>query len=180
MIEVLQDIMKEIEDVIGKVKEEDLQNVMAELDKSKRVFVAGEGRSGFSAKGFAMRLMHLGYTVYFVGETITPAMEAGDVFIGVSGSGKSASVVNDANKAKDKGLTVIAVTSKSESPLAKAAKTILVIPGTVKGDTGEARGSIQLLSSLFDQSLHITLDALCLLLSRRDHIANEAATKAHW
>lgn len=88
MVEVLQDIMQEIEDVIGKVKEEDLQNVMAELDKSKRVFVAGEGRSGFSARGFAMRLMHIGYTVYFVGETITPAMKEGDVFIGVSGSGK--------------------------------------------------------------------------------------------
>ena len=180
MVEVLQDIMQEIEDVIDKVKDEELQAVMAELDKSRRVFVAGEGRSGFSARGFAMRLMHLGYTVYFVGETITPAMQAGDVFIGVSGSGKSASVVNDAKKAKDAGLTVIAVTSKPESPLAEAAKTVLVIPGTVKGDTGEARGSIQLLSSLFDQSLHITLDALCLLLSRRDHTANETATKAHW
>ena len=99
---------------------------------------------------------------------------------GVSGSGKSASVVNDAKKAKEAGITVIAVTSKPESPLAKEAKTVLVIPGTVKGDTGEARGSIQLLSSLFDQSLHITLDALCLLLSRRDHTANETATKAHW
>ena len=168
------------QDVIDKVKDEELQAVMAELDKSRRVFVAGEGRSGFSARGFAMRLMHIGYTVYFVGETITPAMQAGDVFIGVSGSGKSASVVNDAKKAKDAGLTVIAVTSKPESPLAEAAKTVLVIPGTVKGDTWEARGSIQLLSSLFDQSLHITLDALCLLLSRRDHTANETATKAHW
>lgn len=148
MVEVLQDIMQEIEDVIDKVKDEELQAVMAELDKSRRVFVAGEGRSGFSARGFAMRLMHIGYTVYFVGETITPAMQAGDVFIGVSGSGKSASVVNDAKKAKDVGLTVIAVTSKPESPLAEAAKTVLVIPGTVKGDTGEARGSIQLLSSL--------------------------------
>ena len=93
---------------------------------------------------------------------------------------KLTEMVNDAKKAKDAGLTVIAVTSKPESPLAEAAKTVLVIPGTVKGDTGEARGSIQLLSSLFDQSLHITLDALCLLLSRRDHTANETATKAHW
>ena len=126
MVEVLQDIMQEIEDVIDKVKDEELQAVMAELDKSRRVFVAGEGRSGFSARGFAMRLMHIGYTVYFVGETITPAMQAGDVFIGVSGSGKSASVVNDAKKAKDAGLTVIAVTSKPESPLAEAAKTVLV------------------------------------------------------
>lgn len=180
MVAILTDIMQEIEDVLGKVQEEELQAVMAELDQSRRVFVAGEGRSGFSARGFAMRLMHIGYTVYFVGETITPAMKAGDVFIGVSGSGKSAGVVNDAKKAKDMGLTVIAVTSKPESALAALADVVMVIPGTVKGDSGEARGSIQLLSSLFDQSLHITLDALCLLLSRRDHTANEVATKAHW
>ena len=63
MIEVLKDIMNEIEDVIGKVKEEEIQAVMDRLDKSRRVFVAGEGRSGFSAKGFAMRLMHIGYRV---------------------------------------------------------------------------------------------------------------------
>lgn len=180
MIEVLKDIMNEIEDVIGKVKEEEIQAVMDRLDKSRRVFVAGEGRSGFSAKGFAMRLMHIGYTVFVVGETITPAMSSGDVFIGVSGSGKSAGVVNDAKKAKEAGCTVLAVTSKPESPLAELAEVLLQIPGTVKGDTGETRGSIQLLSSLFDQSLHITLDALCLLLSRREHTANEEATKAHW
>ena len=180
MVEVLRTIMDEIEDVMGKVKEEELQAVMDRLDKSRRVFVVGEGRSGFSARGFAMRLMHLGYTVFFVGETITPAMEAGDVFIGVSGSGKSAGVVGDAKKAAEKGCTVIAVTSKPQSPLAEEAESVLVIPGTVKGDTGESRGSVQLLSSLFDQSLHITLDALCLLLSRRDHTANDTATKAHW
>ena len=180
MIEVLQTIMTEIEEVTGKVKEEELQAVIEEFDKKRRVFVAGEGRSGLSAKGFAMRLMHLGYTVFVVGETITPAVHDGDIFIGVSGSGKSASVLNDTKKAADKGCTVIAVTSKPSSPLAQFADKVLVIPGTVKGDTGEGRGSVQLLSSLFDQSLHITLDAVCLLLSYRDNTANETATQAHW
>lgn len=180
MVDTLRTVMDEIEEVIDKVKEEDILAMMSEIDKTKRLFVAGEGRSGFSARGFAMRMMHLGYTVYFVGETITPAMEAGDVFIGVSGSGKSAGVVGDAKKAAEKGCTVIAVTSKPESPLAQAAKTVMVIPGTVKGDTGQSRGSVQLLSSLFDQSLHITLDAICLMISRRDNTANDAATKAHW
>lgn len=180
MVEVLDTIMNEINDVLGKVKKEELQSVIDRLDKSGRIFVSGEGRSGFSARGFAMRLMHLGYTVFFVGETITPAMEAGDVFIGVSGSGKSAGVVNDAEKAVKAGCTVIAVTSKPDSPLAAQSQCTLVIPGTVKGDAGSERGSVQLLSSLFDQCLHITLDALCLLISYRDHTANDTATKAHW
>ena len=180
MVDVLSTIMNEIEDVMSKVKEEELQAVINEVDKNKRIFVCGEGRSGLSAKGFAMRLMHLGYTVFAVGETITPAVSENDIFIAVSGSGKSMNVVNDAKKAADKGCVVIAVTSKPESPLAALAKYVLTIPGTVKGDTKEARGSVQLLSSLFDQSLHITLDALCLLISYRDNTSNEAATNAHW
>ena len=180
MVDVLRTIMNEIEDVMSKVKEEELQAVINEVDKNKRIFVCGEGRSGLSAKGFAMRLMHLGYTVYAVGETITPAISENDIFIAVSGSGKSKNVINDAKKAADKGCVVIAVTSKPESPLAALAGHVLTIPGTVKGDTKEARGSIQLLSSLFDQSLHITLDALCLLISYRDNTSNEAATNANW
>ena len=180
MMDVLMDILKELETVLDAVDEKQIETVMERMQKNRRVFVDGEGRSGFSARGFAMRLMHLGYTTFFVGETITPALREGDLFVAVSGSGKSANVVNDAKKAKVAGAELIAVTSKPESSLAEAADCVLVIPGTVKGDAGTQRGSIQLLSSLFDQSLHITLDALCLLLSRRDHTANETATGAHW
>lgn len=180
MIEVLDQILDEIHDVLDHVKEEEVNSFLDEFHRERRIFVDGEGRSGFSARGFAMRLMHLGYTVFFVGETITPAVQKGDLFIAVSGSGKSVNVRNDAEKAKEKGAFLAAVTSKENSPLAEMADKVLVIPGTVKGDAGRNRGSIQLLSSLFDQSLHITLDAVCLLLSRRDHMSNEAATKAHW
>ena len=115
-----------------------------------------------------------------VGETITPALREGDLLVGVSGSGKSISVIDAARKAKEKKGVVIAVTSKKESPLAGYADQVLIIPGTVKGDTGESRGSIQLLSSLFDQSLHIVLDAVCLIISYRDDTANESAPGAHW
>lgn len=180
MIETLQVIINEIEGVLSQVNEQELSDVMGAFDKNRRVFVDGEGRSGFSAKGFAMRLMHIGYTVFFVGETITPALREGDLFVAVSGSGKSANVCNDAKKAKAAGAELIAVTSKLDSPLASAADKVLLIPGTVKGDAGSTRSSVQLLSSLFDQCLHITLDALCLLLSRRDHTANETATSTHW
>ena len=180
MTEVLRQIMDEIDATIDQVKEEELQAFMDRIRKEHRIFVDGEGRSGFSARGFAMRLMHIGYQVFFVGETITPAMEEGAVFIGVSGSGTSAMVLNDAKKAKDHGCTILAVTSKKDSPLAAMAETVLIIPGTVKGDSGSSRKSIQLLSSLFDQSLHITLDAVCLMLSRRDHTSNEEATHVHW
>ena len=180
MMEVLDAIQKEIEGILSQVDETGFSSLMDAFSPDCRVFVDGEGRSGFSAKGFAMRLMHIGYQVYFVGETITPAIKKGDLFVAVSGSGKSPNVLNDVKKAKAAGARIAAVTSRQDTPLAEEADLILVIPGTVKGDSGERRASIQLLSSLFDQTLHIVLDALCLCLSRRDQVSNEAATASHW
>jgi len=44
------------------------------LDARKRkIFIVGMGRSGFVGRAFALRLMNLGFNVYFLGETITPA-----------------------------------------------------------------------------------------------------------
>lgn len=99
-MDVLRTIMDEIEHVVANVKKDEIDQVIGLIQKDRRIFVAGEGRSGFSAKGFAMRLMHLGYTVYVVGETITPAIKEGDILIGVSGSGKSISVVDAAQKSE--------------------------------------------------------------------------------
>ncbi|MCZ3393937.1 6-phospho-3-hexuloisomerase, partial [Enterococcus faecium] len=53
----------------------------------------------------------------------------------------------------------------------------VVIHGATKN--GDGVKSIQLLSSLFDQSVHITLDVLTLLLSRRDHVSNDSAKSTH-
>lgn len=179
-MEILDCILTEIEDVIHKVKTEELVRFASQITKDKRIFVDGEGRSGLMAKGFAMRLMHLGYTVYVVGETITPAVGTNDVFIVVSGSGESSNVLADTNKAVNKGNSVLVVTSKLNSSIAKLADIVLIVPGTIKSDSVDNRGSIQLLSSLFDQSLHIVLDVICLMLSKRDQVSNQEATTNHW
>lgn len=179
-MELFDIILDEITGVISKVDEESFKKAASVISKEKRIFVHGEGRSGLMAKGFAMRLMHIGYEVYVVGETITPALKKEDLFITVSGSGKSANILSDTKKAKNLGCEVVAFTSNTESELAKEADIIVIVPGTVKGDTGEGRKSIQLLSSLFDQSIHIVLDGLCLYLSKRDNMSNEEATKIHW
>ncbi|WP_139692007.1 6-phospho-3-hexuloisomerase [Sporolactobacillus terrae] len=176
-MQVFDVILKEIEDVIGQVDEADLDVAMALIQKDTRIFVDGSGRSGFQAKGFAMRLMHIGYSSHVIGETVTPSIAAGDVYFAVSGSGKTKNVVNDTRAAKEQGLTVIAATSKIDSPLAELADCTLVIPGATKGDKNKK--SVQLLSSLFDQAVHITLDALCLKLSRRDHTSEADAAKMH-
>lgn len=173
---ILDQIVEEVQGVIAKMDEHDLEQAMPLITKNSRVYAAGEGRSGFQARSFAMRMMHIGYTSYMMGETICPSMHEGDVLLAISGSGKTRRTVEDTEAAKKLGVKVIAVTSKPDSPLADAADAVIVVPGRVKGETG---GSIQLLSSLFDQSVHIALDALCLMLSRRDNVSDADANANH-
>ena len=173
---ILDQIVAEITGVIAKMDEGDIERAMPLIGKTGRVYATGEGRSGFQARSFAMRMMHIGYTSYMMGETICPSMHEGDVLLAISGSGTTRRTVEDAEAAKKLGVKVIAVTSKPESPLAAAADAVIVVPGRVKGEAG---GSIQLLSSLFDQSVHIALDALCLMLSRRDNVSDAVANANH-
>ena len=174
---MIQEVMKEINQVMAKVDEQRLQNILSLFSTKRRIFVRGAGRSGFQAKGFAMRLMHLGYEVYVIGETITPSVQAGDLFIAISGSGTTKGVLMDAKSAQEKGLTLLVFTSDNQSALAKLADEMIVISGATK--TGSGIASIQLLSSLFDQTLHITLDILCLMLSRQQAATNDEILQAH-
>ena len=174
---MIQEVMKEINQVMAQVDETQLQRILPLFTHKRRIFVRGAGRSGFQAKGFAMRLMHLGYEVYVLGETITPGVKEGDLFITISGSGTTKGVLMDAISAKEKGLTLLVFTSNRQSELAQIADALVVIPGATR--TGSGIESIQLLSSLFDQTLHITLDVLCLMLSRQQSVTKDEILQAH-
>lgn len=106
------------------------------IDKNKRIFILGAGRSGLMARGFAMRLVHIGYTVYVIGETITPSIQAGDVLVSVSGSGKTGSVLNPSKKAKETGAALISVTSDQHSPLGQIGDATIVV-SVVRGESKE-------------------------------------------
>lgn len=174
---MIQEVMNEISQVMAQVDEQQLRNILPLFIKQRRIFVRGAGRSGFQAKSFAMRLMHLGYEVYVIGETITPSVKEGDLFVAISGSGTTKGVLMDAKSAQENGLTLLVFTSDSQAALAQFADEMVIIPGATK--TGSGIASIQLLSSLFDQTLHITLDVLCLMLSRQQSATKDEILQAH-
>lgn len=180
MVPIFYTIIDEVTQVLAGVDEIQLIETMNYIKKDRRIFVAGEGRSGLMAKSFAMRLMHLGYNVYVVGETITPSIKEKDLLLVISGSGESSHSLDDARKAKKNGAYLLSVTSHMQSSIASISDCNLIVPGTIKSQQGSDRRSVQLLSSLFDQSIHLVLDALCLMISKRDGLSNEEATSNHW
>ncbi|WP_062237401.1 6-phospho-3-hexuloisomerase [Fictibacillus sp. FJAT-27399] len=175
----LNSILLEIQGVLNQVEPNLVESVSEQIGLGERIFVTGEGRSGFMAKSFAMRLMHLGASVFVVGETITPALESGDVVVAVSGSGTTKSVVNTAEKARELGCPVIAITTKTDSELAGHATLVAYLPAATKYRGENEAASIQPLGSLFDQCVHVFCDAVCLSYGARQTEDNESAFMRH-
>jgi len=109
-----------------------MEMLVSTYQNSKKVLIVGAGRSGLVGKAFAMRLMHLGFKVYVLGETITPRVEEGDLVIAISGSGSTELVVATARIAKRLGAKIIAITSFPNSPLGKVADHVIYVPGRSK------------------------------------------------
>jgi 6-phospho-3-hexuloisomerase len=165
MVLELSHILREVSSAAEAVREEELYRLADRVLAAPRVFVAGAGRTGLVAKAFAMRLMHLGRTVYAAGETITPAITGDDLLVAASCSGTTVSVLELARRAKSVGSSVFAITSAEISPLCGLADDRLLLPAGPDPD----RTSDQFGNSLFEQLLLVVLDGLVLHLQQTLH-----------
>jgi len=129
-------ILEKIEDNIKKVDDEQVEAMIEEIIYTKakdgRIFVAGTGRTGLVGKAFAMRLYHLGFDVVVLGETIVPSANKRDCLIAISGSGRTDFTVDSAALARKIGARVIAITSDTNSPLAKMSDITVIVKGRTK------------------------------------------------
>jgi len=158
--------------------------------KEKKIFIVGMGRSGFVARAFALRLMNLGFNVYFLGETITPAAEKGDLLIAISGTGATKMVLTASTAANEIGATVIAITSFPESQLGQIADHIITIKGRTKMGwpreedylarqiIGE-REPLTPLGSVFENNCMVFLDSLVVELMHRLGRTEEDLKRRH-
>jgi len=128
----MEEILEHLRGASKKLNEKQVNNFIKTLLSTRRVFVVGAGRSGLVVKAFAMRLMHLDFDVYVVGETITPALRVGDLLVAVSGSGETDMIVQAAKIAKKVGAKIIAITSYGKSSLAKLSDLVVILPGRKK------------------------------------------------
>lgn len=181
MKSIIQTVANEISNVLANVQEEEALHLSNELNTAKRIFVFGEGRSGLMGKAFAMRLMHGGYNVYVLGETITPSITDNDLFIAISGSGSTGAVTQLAGKAKECGARIFAVTTNRSSKLGEISDGILVIPAATKKRLPEEPQTVQPLGNQFDQTVHLLLDAIIIasLQENEKGISHEDMVKRH-
>ena len=158
-------ILDELGETVGHVRNDSAEKLANAILAAETTFVAGAGRSGLAMKSFAMRLMHLGFDTYVVGETVARNITEKDALLIGSGSGSTSSLVVNANKADTIGATICLITIDENSPIAQVAEVVLTIPApSPKVDRDLGFRSVQPMGSLFEQSLLLTLDAVILLL----------------
>lgn len=146
------------------------------LEPANRVFLYGRGRSGFVARAFAVRLMHLGYSTFVIGETITAPVQRDDVVICVSGSGTTYPVVMTAELGRKAGARVVAVTASPDSEVARLAHVVVSI--RVQKGNGE-RSKFAPLGTLFETSCWLFFDAIVASLMERRGETEESMRQRH-
>ncbi|WP_434399791.1 6-phospho-3-hexuloisomerase [Planococcus sp. 11815] len=174
----MNEISAELAHTLGQVDEAEASRLVTAMAQVDKIFVAGGGRSGFMAKAFVMRMVHMGLTAYVVGETVTPSLLENDLFIVGSGSGETGSLIAMTEKAKTIGATVAAVTTNPDSSIGKLADLHITIPAQAKAE-GASGKSIQPMGSLFEQSLLVVYDALVLTYMEQYHITADAMFGTH-
>jgi len=120
-------IIDKISGILAATDESYDAKLIALVDSARRIFVAGAGRSGLISKFFAMRLMHGGYEVFVVGEIVTPSIGEGDLFLVISGSGETETMLAFTKAAKKQGATIALISTKSSSTIGDLADAIFQI-----------------------------------------------------
>ena len=163
-----ENITKHALEVINRIDEEQVEDMIQAISKSKSVFIVGSGRSGLIGMAFAMRLMHLGFVVYVIGDVTTPSINKDDCLVAISGSGETRTVTIAAETAAESGASVIGITTNTSSTLGKFLDVAVNIESKSKEPwkyytSHVLKGNYDDLTpmgTLFEDSTHLFLDGL--------------------
>ncbi|MEJ2655810.1 MAG: SIS domain-containing protein [Desulfobacterales bacterium] len=155
-------ILKETRSLLKHISENAAEDFIQKIHQAESIFFCAQGRSGFILRCFCMRLMHLGYRVYFCGETVTPAITDKDLLIVLSGSGETPSTLEAVKSAKQLSAETYGILGDIDSGIGSMVNGSLHIPGTTKLCRTDEPESSQMSGSLFEQAAFVFLEAVVL------------------
>ena len=156
-------ILQDITFTLSKVEEPKLEFLVKKIQTSKNIFLIGAGRSRMILSTFCMRLRHLGFHSYVVGDLYCPPTTSEDTAIIASGSGKTSSTLALTKKFKEYGGHAYLFTGETLSPLGEICNIVIEIPASTSLDYNKGDA---IMRSAYEQALFILLEALTQHLSR--------------
>ena len=171
---------EELRSLLKRIDESQIERLYSCIVWAEKIFVAGAGRSLLMLRGFAMRLMHLGFKSYVVGDTITPAFTDKDLLIIGSGSGETGSLITIASKARKIGGRIALITTRENSTISGFSDSMVVIPAfTDKVESLNVDRPLLPGGSLFEEAMLILCDSMVLPLSDVYKIPTDSAFALH-
>lgn len=158
-------VLNEIRKSVSRIDPSVAEKLITAVRQSKRVYIAGVGRSGLVVKAFGQRLMQVGYQVHLADEITAPAITPKDLLIACSGSGRTQLTLYMAKKAFAIGAKVIAITANESSGVSKYADVVITIPVPLESKRKKfSIISTQPARSLFEQVAFLYLESCILAL----------------
>ena len=144
-------IFKELQSMWAGTKgvEEYIALLEKSLQENKDIIGVGAGRMGYSLRAHIMRLSHIGYSAYFIGDTTLPRIDINSVVVINSSSGETPTNILYARQASAAGSFIITVTSDKNSTIAKLSDLVVETPSLE---------SHQLMKSIYEQYSYILFD----------------------
>ena len=119
------------------------------LHNNKNIIGIGAGRMGYSLRAHIMRLSHIGYNAYFIGDTTLPRIDKNSVIIINSSSGETPTNILYARQASEAGSYIITITTNKNSTIGKLSDLVVEIP---------VLESHQLMKTIYEQYSYILFD----------------------
>ncbi|MFX1507785.1 MAG: 6-phospho-3-hexuloisomerase [Promethearchaeota archaeon] len=163
--QTIREILSHLENYLEVVvDEEKIAQWVGYILEAKQIFIYGAGRSGMVGRMCAQRLMHLGFSSYFLSETITPRFTSNDSLIVISGSGETLTPISISKGAKDIGGKIIVLTANPHSTIGEIADLVIIVKGQTKDVKQETLAPF---TSLFDITALVVLDAMTRVIMNR-------------
>jgi ribulose-phosphate 3-epimerase len=172
-------IVAEIDAVLDQVAPTEVEQLVGNLLAARRVFIFAVGRVLLSLQCLGKRLNHLGIECQTVGAMDEQPIGPEDLLLIASGSGESKVPAEIARIAKTKGAKLALITSAIQSTIKALSDTVVHLPCPTKNEPTRGVKSIQLMSTVFDQALHVFGDALALLIEDRKSLSHEEVWRRH-
>lgn len=150
-----------------------------EIKSANKIVLLGAGRVGYSTRGFAMRLKHLGFDAYMIGDTNVPSINKEDLLIVSSGSGETQTIYDLVNIAKNNKSRIVLITGNPDSRIGKISDIIINLKAPSKTKEVNNFKSLQPMTSLNEQALMIFFDSLVLDLMKELNETHETMWNRH-
>ena len=172
-------VLAEVTKALERIDASQVASFIEALLSAENVFFVGVGRVLLAMKAMAKRLSHLGIEIHCVGDLTEPAITERDLLIVASGSGESLIPVAIARKAKSFNAKIAHIGSNPASSLQPITDIFLRIPVKTKLDQPDELTSLQPMTTLFEQSLFLLGDMMCLVIAERSGLDKERLWMNH-